>query len=83
MKFSSRANRSISYILDGNYLLAASWSKYISLYNIHQQILVKRFEVTRNKSFDRKNVRYDLEQIHINLFSFKGIYQSKKNYEIR
>ena len=83
MKFSSRANRSISYILGRNYLLAASWSKYISLYNIHQQIVVKRFEVTLNKSFDSINVRYDLEKIHINLFSFKRIYESKKNYEIR
>lgn len=83
MKFSSRANRSISYILDGNYLLAASCSKYISLCNIHQQILVKKFEITHNKSFNSINIRYDLEQIQINLFSFKEIYESKKNFEIR
>ena len=52
-----RAYRSISYTLDGNYLLAGGRSKYISLYNIHEQILVKRFEITCNKSFDGLNVR--------------------------
>ena len=56
MKISFRAYRSISYTLDGNYLLAGGRSKYISLYNIHEQILVKRFEVTCNKSFDGLNV---------------------------
>ncbi|CAF1225991.1 unnamed protein product [Rotaria sordida] len=50
-----RAYRSISYTLDGNYLLAGGRSKYISLYNIHEQILVKRFEITCNKSFDGLN----------------------------
>ena len=52
----SRAYRSISYTLDGNYLLAGGRSKYISLYNIHEQILVKRFEITCNKNFDGLNV---------------------------
>jgi len=50
-----RAYRSISYTLDGNYLLAGGRSKYISLYNINEQILVKRFEITCNKSFDGLN----------------------------
>jgi len=54
----SRAYRSISYTLDGNYLLAGGRSKYISLYNIQEQILVKRFEITCNKSFDGLNVRF-------------------------
>ncbi|CAF0977001.1 unnamed protein product, partial [Didymodactylos carnosus] len=50
-----RAYRSICYTLDGNYLLAGGRSKYISLYNIREQILVKRFEITCNKSFDGLN----------------------------
>ncbi|UJR09168.1 hypothetical protein I4U23_013416 [Adineta vaga] len=50
-----RAYRSISYTMDGNYLLAGGRSKYISLYNIHEQILVKRFEIACNKSFDGLN----------------------------
>jgi hypothetical protein len=29
-------------MLDGNYLLADGRSKHISLYNVHEQILVKR-----------------------------------------
>jgi hypothetical protein len=60
-----RAYRSISYTLDGNYLLAGGRSKYISLYNIHEQILVKRFEVTCNKSFDGLNVRFVVTLIYM------------------
>ena len=52
-----RAYRSLSYTLDGKYLLAGGRSKYISLYNIDEQILVKRFEITCNKSFDGLNVK--------------------------
>lgn len=80
----SRAYRSISYTLDGNYLLAGGRSKYISLYNINEQILVKRFEITCNKSFDGLNVRFYNYIRKIEFFGFiQGISQSTENDRIR
>ncbi len=38
--------------MDGEYLIAGGKSKYICIYNIKEEMLVKRFEISQNKSFD-------------------------------
>ena len=47
-----RAFLSLSYTMDGEFLLAGGRSKYICIYNIEEEMLVKRFEISQNKSFD-------------------------------
>ncbi len=47
-----RAFKSLSFTPDGEYLIAGGKSKYICIYNVKEEVLVKRFEVSQNKSFD-------------------------------
>lgn len=48
----SRSFKSLCYTSDGEYIIAAGKSKYICIYSVKEQILVKRFEISCNKSFD-------------------------------
>ncbi|KAK3722040.1 hypothetical protein QZH41_020155 [Actinostola sp. cb2023] len=43
---------SVCYSADGQCVLAGGRSKFVCIYNVEQQILVKRFQVSGNKSFD-------------------------------
>jgi len=49
---SSRYFTSIAYSADGNCLLAGGNSKYVCIYEISQQILLKKFQVSFNRSLD-------------------------------
>ena len=49
---SSRYFTSICYSADGSYLLAGGNSKYVCIYEISQQMLLKKFQVTFNRSLD-------------------------------
>ena len=42
----------LSYNADGQFILAGGQSKTICIYHVEQALLVKRFEVTQNRSFD-------------------------------
>lgn len=42
--------------MDGEYLIAGGKSKYVCIYNVKEEMLVKRFEISQNKSFDGINV---------------------------
>ena len=42
----------LSYNADGQFILAGGQSKTICIYHVAQALLVKRFEVTQNRSFD-------------------------------
>jgi periodic tryptophan protein 2 len=48
----SRYFTSICYSADGMYLLAGGNSKYVCIYEISQQILVKKFQMSYNRSLD-------------------------------
>ena len=48
----SRFFTSICYSADGSCLLAGGNSKYVCIYEISQQILLKKFQVTFNRSLD-------------------------------
>lgn len=47
-----KAFKSLCFTSDGEYLIAGGKSKYICIYSVKEQVLVKRFEISRNHSFD-------------------------------
>lgn len=49
---SSRYFTSVCYSADGSCILAGGNSKYVCIYEISQQILLKKFQVTFNRSLD-------------------------------
>jgi len=49
---SSRYFTSICYSADGSCLLAGGNSKYVCIYDVSQQMLLKNFQVTFNRSLD-------------------------------
>ena len=51
-KTESAAFSSLCYSADGSSILAGGNSKYICIYNVAESLLVKKFEVTQNRSFD-------------------------------
>ena len=48
----SRFFTSIAYSADGTCLLAGGNSKYVCIYEISQQILLKKFQISFNRSLD-------------------------------
>jgi len=50
-----KAFSSLCYSADGKCILAGGKSKYICIYNVEQQILLRRFEISCNKSLDGMN----------------------------
>jgi periodic tryptophan protein 2 len=49
---SSRYFTSVCYSADGSCILAGGNSKYVCIYGVSQQILVKKFQVSHNRSLD-------------------------------
>ena len=49
---SSRYFTSVCYSADGAFVIAGGNSKYVCIYAVEQQILVKKFQVTFNRSLD-------------------------------
>lgn len=52
-----RAFTSICYSADGEYIIAAGRSKYACIYHVSEGILIKKFEITQNRSLDAVDVR--------------------------
>lgn len=50
--FKFRSFKSLCYTIDGEYIIAGGKSKYICIYNVKEEMLVRRFEISQNKSFD-------------------------------
>ncbi|XP_039116001.1 periodic tryptophan protein 2-like [Dioscorea cayenensis subsp. rotundata] len=42
----------LCYSADGSYILAGGNSKYVCMYDISEQVLIRRFQITRNLSLD-------------------------------
>lgn len=51
-----RAFTTLCYSADGNCLLAGGQSKNVCIYNMEEGQLLKRFEVTQNRSLDAMDV---------------------------
>lgn len=57
MCFLSRSFTSLCYSADGDSVLAGGLSKFVCIYNVREQLLVKKFEISTNLSFDAMEVR--------------------------
>ncbi|KAK7082129.1 U3 snoRNP protein [Halocaridina rubra] len=60
----------LCYSADGRYILAGGQSKNVCIYNIEDEILIKKFEITQNRSFDAMDETIDrrkLAEIGVNL----------------
>jgi periodic tryptophan protein 2 len=49
---SGRAFTSLAYSADGAYLLAGGSSKYVCMYDVNERVMLRRFQITYNKSLD-------------------------------
>ena len=47
---------SLCYTADGRCILAGGRSKFICIYNVAHQILLKKFQISRNRAFDGMKV---------------------------
>ncbi|XP_011500675.1 PREDICTED: periodic tryptophan protein 2 homolog [Ceratosolen solmsi marchali] len=47
-----KAFTSLSFTADGNCILAGGQSKYVCIYSVKESILLKKFEITQNRSLD-------------------------------
>ncbi|KAK9507278.1 hypothetical protein O3M35_007173 [Rhynocoris fuscipes] len=48
----AKAFTSICYSADGNYIIAGGQSKYVCIYSRKEEILIKKYHVTENRSLD-------------------------------
>lgn len=53
-----RSFTSLCYSADGEYILAGGQSKNVCIYNVKESLLIKKFEITQNRSFDAVDVSY-------------------------
>lgn len=54
---SLRSFTSLCYSADGESVLAGGQAKFVCIYNIKEQMLIKKFEISCNLSFDAMEVR--------------------------
>lgn len=52
-----RSFTSLCYSADGESILAGGQSKFVCIYNVREQMLMKKFEISCNLSFDAMEVR--------------------------
>lgn len=53
-----RSFTSLCYSAGGESVLAGGLSKFVCIYNIKEQMLVKKFEISSNLSFDAMEVSW-------------------------
>lgn len=58
---SFRSFTSLCYSADGESILAGGQSKMVCIYNVKEQMLMKKFEISCNLSFDAMEVRPRLQ----------------------
>lgn len=51
-----RSFTTLCYSADGESLLAGGQSKFVCIYNVKEQMLMKKFEISCNLSFDAMEV---------------------------
>lgn len=55
-----RSFTSLCYSANGEYILAGGQSKNVCIYNVKESLLIKKFEITQNRSFDAVDVSYKI-----------------------
>jgi periodic tryptophan protein 2 len=78
---SSRYFTSVCYSADGTCVLAGGNSKYVCIYEVSQQILLKKFQVTHNRSLD--GVLDELNSKHLGDFGPIAMYDSDQDDDDR
>jgi len=63
----NRAFTSLCYTADGSCILAGGQSKNVCIYSVHEALLLKKFEITQNRSFDAVDVSMRFEVLFVNL----------------
>ena len=53
-----RSFTSLCYSADGESILAGGQSKFVCIYNVKEQMLMKKFEISCNLSFDAMEVQF-------------------------
>lgn len=69
-----RSFTSLCYSADGESVLAGGLSKFVCIYNIKEQMLVKKFEISSNLSFDAMEVSWFTTVLYINISVLLLIY---------
>lgn len=64
----------MDYTTDGEYILAGGNSKYICLYDIRHRILLKKFEVSTNRSLDGILEKLNSKNIKGNIYIYNVSY---------
>lgn len=55
----------LCYSADGESILAGGHSKFVCIYNVKEQMLLKKFEISCNLSFDAMEVKRSIHsQLH-------------------
>lgn len=73
-----RSFTSLCYSADGESVLAGGLSKFVCIYNIKEQMLVKKFEISSNLSFDAMEVSWFTTVFYINISVLLLIYTVQK-----
>lgn len=60
------------YSADGQFVIAGGQSKNVCIYNVAEGILLKKFEITQNQSFDavlvsNLNIKYIISLYYIDI----------------
>lgn len=61
--FFTRSFTTLCYSADGQSILAGGLSKFVCIYNVKEQILMKKFEISCNFSLDAMEVRDQRSQV--------------------
>ncbi|GFY51308.1 periodic tryptophan protein 2 homolog [Trichonephila inaurata madagascariensis] len=76
----SQGFTSLCYTGDGECILAAGKSKFVCIYNVPQKILLKKFEITANLSFDA--VEDFINRRHMTEFGNKELIEERMDEEL-
>jgi len=62
----------VCYSADGQFVIAGGQSKNVCIYNVAEGILLKKFEITQNQSFDavlvsNLNIKYIISLYYIDI----------------
>lgn len=62
--FPLRSFTCLCYSADGQSILAGGQSKFVCIYNVKEQMLMKKFEISCNLSFDAMEVQPHVQFAH-------------------
>lgn len=77
--FLYRAFTSLCYSADGECLIAGGMSKNVCIYNVEKALLLRKFEITQNRSLDAVDVSdVNIYRYYSITSAFLGFHKQKK-----